>query len=46
VVGPFEHGNEPLGSRKGRELLNKLSNHSLLKKDSAPWREGGREGGR
>jgi hypothetical protein len=35
VVGPCERGNEPSGFIKGRELLDYLSDHLLLK-DSAP----------
>jgi hypothetical protein len=35
VVGRCEHGNEPLGSIKGGEFLDKLSDYQLLKKDSA-----------
>jgi hypothetical protein len=37
MVGCCEHGNEPLGSIKGGEFLDYLSNCQLLKKDSAPW---------
>jgi len=37
VVGPYEGGNEPSGSIKGREFLDYLSDCQLLKKDSAPW---------
>jgi hypothetical protein len=36
VAGSCEQGNEPLGSIKGRELLDKLGAHQLLTKDSAP----------
>jgi hypothetical protein len=32
-----EDVNEPSGSMKGREFLDKLSDSHLLKKDSAPW---------
>jgi hypothetical protein len=32
-----EHGNEPSGSIKGGEFLDKLSDCQLLKKDSDPW---------
>jgi len=32
-----EHVEEPLGSIKFRELPDYLSNHQLLKIDSAPW---------
>jgi len=34
VVGTCKHGNEPLGSIKGRYWL---TDYYLLKKDSAPW---------
>jgi hypothetical protein len=37
VAGCCEHGNEPSGSIKGREFLDKLSDCQLLKKDSAPF---------
>jgi hypothetical protein len=37
VVGCFEHSNEPSGSIKGGEFLDKLSDCQLLKKVSAPW---------
>jgi hypothetical protein len=38
----YEHGNEPSGSIKGGEFIDKLSDCQLLKKDSAsflltPW---------
>jgi len=36
-VGCCQHGNEPSGSIKGRELLDQLSDYKLFKKDSAPW---------
>jgi hypothetical protein len=32
-----EHGNEPSGSIKCWEILERLQNWRLLKKDSAPW---------
>jgi hypothetical protein len=35
VTGSREHGNESLGSIKGGEFLDYLSNYLLLKKDSA-----------
>jgi hypothetical protein len=37
VAGSSEHGNELLGSIKGGEFLDQLSDCQLLKKDSAPW---------
>jgi len=36
VLGSYEHGNELLGSIKGREFLDKLSDSQLLK-DFAAW---------
>jgi hypothetical protein len=36
VAGSYKHGNEPLGSVKGREFFDKLSSYLLLKKDFAP----------
>jgi len=33
----WEHGNEPVGSIKGEEFLDSLSDYWLLKKDSALW---------
>jgi hypothetical protein len=36
-MGSCEHGNEFLGSVKGGEFFDKLSNCLLLKKDSAVW---------
>jgi hypothetical protein len=36
VAGSCEHGNEPFGSIKGRELLDQLSNYQSLRKDSVP----------
>jgi hypothetical protein len=36
VDGSFEHGNEPSGSIKCWEILEKLHNWRLLKKGSAP----------
>jgi hypothetical protein len=32
-----EHGNEPSGSVKGWEFLDKLTDYQLLWKDSAAW---------
>jgi hypothetical protein len=32
-----EHSNEPTGSIKSSEIIEKLHNWWLLKKDSAPW---------
>jgi hypothetical protein len=37
VAGYCEHGNEPSGSSKGEEFLDKLSDCQLLNKDIAPW---------
>jgi hypothetical protein len=37
VAGCCEHGNEPSGSVKGKEFLDKLSYYELLNKDSAPY---------
>jgi hypothetical protein len=37
VVDTCDHGNEPVGSIKGREFLDYLSEYLLLKKDSALW---------
>jgi hypothetical protein len=37
VVGFCEHGNEPSGSIKGREFIDKLYDCKLSKKDSAAW---------
>jgi hypothetical protein len=37
VAGSWGHGNERSGSIKGGEFLDYLSDHLLLKKDSAPW---------
>jgi hypothetical protein len=37
VEGSFEHDNESSGSIKGREFLDHLSNHHLLKNDSISW---------
>jgi hypothetical protein len=31
------HGNEPSGSIKGGEFLDKLSDYKLLKNESTPW---------
>jgi hypothetical protein len=36
VVGCCEHGNEPAGSIKLEEFLDKLRNDKLLKKDYIP----------
>jgi hypothetical protein len=36
-VGRCEHGNEPSGSIKDREFLDKLSDCQFLKKDYTPW---------
>jgi hypothetical protein len=36
VAGSCEHGNEYLGSIKGREFLNYLTENYVLKKDSIP----------
>jgi len=33
-VGPWEHGNERSGVKKGGEFLDHLSDHHLLEKDS------------
>jgi hypothetical protein len=33
VAGSCEHGNEPSGSVKYREILESLSDYELLKKD-------------
>jgi hypothetical protein len=37
VEGPCVNGIEPSGSKKGRKLLDYLSDCWLLKKESAPW---------
>jgi hypothetical protein len=37
MAGTLEKGNEALGSIKGVELVDWLSDCKLLKKDSAPW---------
>jgi hypothetical protein len=37
VADPYERGNDPLGSVKGGEFLDKLKDCQLLKKDFAPW---------
>jgi hypothetical protein len=37
VAGSYYHGNEPLGCIKGGEFLDFLSDHDVLKEDSAPW---------
>jgi hypothetical protein len=36
VEGSYEHGNEPSGSIKRREVLEWLHNWQLLKKATAP----------
>jgi hypothetical protein len=36
VAGSCEHGNEPSGSIRGGEVPDRLSDHHLLKDDSAP----------
>jgi hypothetical protein len=33
----YEHGNDPMGSIKCREILEESSDWGLLEKDSAPW---------
>jgi hypothetical protein len=37
VASSCEHGDEHMGSIKGGEFLDKLSDYYLLKKDSASW---------
>jgi hypothetical protein len=37
VAGSFVQGNEPLGSIKGVQFPDYLSDYYLLKKNSAPW---------
>jgi len=37
-LGSCEHDNELVGSIKGREFLDYLSDYKLFKKDSASWR--------
>jgi len=37
MAGSRDNGNESLGSVKGGEILDWLSDCKLLKKDSAPW---------
>jgi hypothetical protein len=37
VEGAYKPGNEPSGSIKYLEILEKLSYWRLLKKDSPPW---------
>jgi hypothetical protein len=37
VAGSYENSNEPSGSVKVGDFLDQLSDHWLLKKDSAPW---------
>jgi hypothetical protein len=34
MAGCCEHGNEPSGSIKGKELLDLMRNYQLIKKDS------------
>jgi hypothetical protein len=36
VTGSFEHDDELLGSIKGGEFLDQLSNYQLLEKESVP----------
>jgi hypothetical protein len=36
-MGSCEHGNEPLGSIKGSEFFDQLSNCQFLKKDCTLW---------
>jgi hypothetical protein len=38
VAGSCEHGNEPLHSIEFLEILQRLSNWQLLKKESDAWR--------
>jgi hypothetical protein len=33
VAGSCEHGNEPSGSIRGEEVLDRMSNYQVLKKD-------------
>jgi hypothetical protein len=37
VAGSCEQSNEPSGSIRRREFLDKLSDYELLKEESAPW---------
>jgi hypothetical protein len=37
VEGSCDHGNEPLGSIKYWEILEKLNDWQILKKDSTAW---------
>jgi hypothetical protein len=37
VASSYEHDNEPSGSTKYLEILEKLRNWRLLKKHSVPW---------
>jgi hypothetical protein len=37
VEGSYEHGNEPAGSIKCWEILEKLQNWQLLNNSSGPW---------
>jgi hypothetical protein len=37
VAESCDHSNEPLGSTKGAEFFNYVSDCQLLKKDSDPW---------
>jgi hypothetical protein len=36
VMGPCEHSNEYLGSKKGKEFLDQLGDYYLFRKDSPP----------
>jgi len=36
VTGPYEHGNEYSGSRKGWDFMDQLGNSELISKGSAP----------
>jgi hypothetical protein len=35
--GSYEHGNEHLDTKKGREFTELLSDYQHLKKDFIPW---------
>jgi hypothetical protein len=37
VAGFCEHGDEPSGSVRKRDIFDELSNNQLLKKYPAPW---------
>jgi hypothetical protein len=39
VPSSCKHGNEPVGSVKGRKFFDQLSDYQLPKKDSALWNE-------